>query len=227
MNTSTLWLFCCLVLSTTLLSAQDILILQNKEKLDVKILEIGSTDIRYKLLDELEGPILKVPKEEVLMVMYEDGSKKSFENYSSSSKGKEGDYFDDLEIKALTHKLGPRDLENMQKNNPRIYRDYLQARRGKNILNVAGIIASAATLGIMIDELSTFDTNNFSSLNLGPGFVLAGGITIASGFAEHRYKKKMEEAIDFHNAEVRSNRYGYIELHLQLSPQALGIVISF
>ncbi|MCB2376554.1 hypothetical protein LGH70_03110 [Hymenobacter sp. BT635] len=63
----------CLLAFTT--HAQDLLTKQNGEELQVKILEITPTEVRYKRFDYLDGPLIIVRKSDVFMIRYANGVK--------------------------------------------------------------------------------------------------------------------------------------------------------
>lgn len=79
-----------LLLLTTLFSffaatAQDILTKKNGDELQVKVLEIGLSEIKYKSFDNLEGPTYSVPKAEIFSIKYKNGAKDVFTDNSQSS----------------------------------------------------------------------------------------------------------------------------------------------
>ena len=72
-------IFTILVLFATITaSAQDILYKTSGEQLQVKVLEVSKTDVKYKLTSNLEGPDYVLPKADVFMVEYANGSKDVF-----------------------------------------------------------------------------------------------------------------------------------------------------
>ncbi len=58
--------------------AQDIITLKNGNEILSKILEIGSTEIKYKKFENLEGPSYNILKAEVFMIKYKNGTKDVF-----------------------------------------------------------------------------------------------------------------------------------------------------
>ncbi len=66
--------FIFLILQTINSFAQDQLILKSVEEFNVKILEIGTDEISYKLADNMEGPVFKVSKNDVFLIVFENGS---------------------------------------------------------------------------------------------------------------------------------------------------------
>jgi hypothetical protein len=63
------------MLSLLSLHAQDVIIKKNGEEINSKILEISSTEIKYKRADYMEGPVYVVNRWEVFIIKYADGRK--------------------------------------------------------------------------------------------------------------------------------------------------------
>lgn len=69
-----LFLICLLVIGCLqLLNAQDQLFKKDNSKVLVKIVEIGTNEIRYKLFDNLSGPVYSENKDNVSLIIYENG----------------------------------------------------------------------------------------------------------------------------------------------------------
>jgi len=58
--------------------AQDVLTKANGEELNVKVLEITPTEVRYKRTDNPDGPLITVRRTDVFMVRYANGTKDVF-----------------------------------------------------------------------------------------------------------------------------------------------------
>lgn len=65
-------LFACS--SIQLIFAQDILVKKDGTAIKAKIQEIGTTEIKYKAADNLDGPTYVIPKSDVLSINYENGT---------------------------------------------------------------------------------------------------------------------------------------------------------
>jgi len=61
----------------------DNIILKNGDEISVKIIEITPDLIKYKKCNYLNGPLISIYKDEILMVRYSDGSKDLFTSSSS------------------------------------------------------------------------------------------------------------------------------------------------
>jgi len=70
------------VLTIMLLSsisfAQDVLTKKTGEEIQSKVIEITTTEITYKIFEDLNSPLLTILKSEVLMIRYENGTKDVF-----------------------------------------------------------------------------------------------------------------------------------------------------
>ena len=53
---------------------QDQMILKNAEEKNVKVLEVGTNEISYKPEDNLDGPVYKISKNEVFLIIFENGT---------------------------------------------------------------------------------------------------------------------------------------------------------
>jgi hypothetical protein len=71
---------------TLKLAAQDIITKKNGDDVKSKVIEITFTEIKYKRFDNLEGPIFTLPKSEILIIRYENGSKDIFNQEKSDSQ---------------------------------------------------------------------------------------------------------------------------------------------
>ena len=60
--------------------AQDKIIKKGGETLEVKILEVGTNEIKYQLLSEPDGPIFIMDKDRILEVTYQNGRVEKYES---------------------------------------------------------------------------------------------------------------------------------------------------
>ena len=56
----------------------DIITLQNGNEIKVKVMEITASEVKYKRFDNLDGPVIVVPKSEVFAINYENGTREVF-----------------------------------------------------------------------------------------------------------------------------------------------------
>ncbi|MCW3071062.1 MAG: hypothetical protein JWO44_952 [Bacteroidetes bacterium] len=55
--------------------AQDNIIKRNGEEIKAKVVEVGTTEIKYKKFEKQNGPTYVIEKKDVFMIKYEDGTK--------------------------------------------------------------------------------------------------------------------------------------------------------
>ena len=53
--------------------AQDIIVTKDAKKIDAKILEVSTSEIRYKELDNLDGPVFILRADEIVTIIYANG----------------------------------------------------------------------------------------------------------------------------------------------------------
>ena len=79
--------FIATFLIANLLFSQDVLTKKTGDDIKAKVLEVTTTEVKYKKFDNLNGPIFSILKSELLLIRYENGSKDVFnENKKSEEK---------------------------------------------------------------------------------------------------------------------------------------------
>ena len=63
----------CIMMTTLSLFAQDIIVTKDAKKIDAKILEVSKTEIKYKELDNLEGPTFIAEMSDISSIIYANG----------------------------------------------------------------------------------------------------------------------------------------------------------
>ncbi|MBS1778138.1 MAG: hypothetical protein JST70_02365 [Bacteroidetes bacterium] len=61
-------------------SAQDLIVKKSGATIKAKVTEISQTEIRYKRFDNLGGPTITIPNDDILVIEYENGTKEHFGN---------------------------------------------------------------------------------------------------------------------------------------------------
>lgn len=69
--------FATLFVANSLFS-QDILTKKTGDDIKAKVLEVTTTEVKYKKFDNLNGPVFSILKSELLLIRYENGSKDVF-----------------------------------------------------------------------------------------------------------------------------------------------------
>ena len=72
-----------MLLSASMLNAQDIITLRSGETINGKIAEVGTTEIRYYKADNADGPVYVTNKSDVVQIVYANGAKDVFNTQPS------------------------------------------------------------------------------------------------------------------------------------------------
>ena len=95
--------FLSIVILTTLISfSQDVIYKKDKTKVDAKVLEVGTSEIKYKSTANPDGPIYSINKSDVILIAYQNGTFDSF----SSSVNPPPQNFDSLKINFCRNHVG-------------------------------------------------------------------------------------------------------------------------
>ena len=70
-----------LLFSSLMIKAQDTIVKRSGEKVVVKLMEVNIDNVKFKRMDNLEGPLYTMTKQEISFILYANGTKESFENY--------------------------------------------------------------------------------------------------------------------------------------------------
>lgn len=68
------------ILTSSLLKAQDLIIMNNGDEIEAIVVEVGITEVTYHKFDYQDGPSYVVSKEDIFMIKYNNGSKDVFRN---------------------------------------------------------------------------------------------------------------------------------------------------
>lgn len=77
------------------LFAQDVITTKSGDDIKAKVLEVNTTEIKYKKIDNIDGPIFSVLKSEVLIIRYENGTKDIFTSSKPINETKSSSLSDD------------------------------------------------------------------------------------------------------------------------------------
>lgn len=74
---------------TTFCFSQDIVTMKTGEDILAKLIEVTTTEIKYKKFDNQNGPIFTILRSDVLMIRYENGSKDIFTESQKPTSAKD------------------------------------------------------------------------------------------------------------------------------------------
>ena len=186
----------CLVLSlclSSLIYAQDVIVLNDGSSIISKVLEVGSTDVKYKKWSNLEGPTYTLKKAEIISINYQNGERESFSNNKSPVNFNMG------VANGLTYSEYQK--ENKNKNIDFLKREELL--RSARAWNVAGTIIAIGGVvgGICIGSFGEGQSLVGASLALGIPAVVTGGYCWFEG------ANKRKEAYQMNVASIPIDKY--------------------
>ena len=71
-------------------SAHDVIILRNGAEIKAKVTEIALLEIKYRRVENLDGPVVVVPKSDVFAIVYENGTREEFDEVQKSASYTKG-----------------------------------------------------------------------------------------------------------------------------------------
>ena len=90
------------ILYSTMVLAQDIVVTKDSQRLDVKIEEVSNEQIKYRKMNNLEGPLFIMPTNEIQTIIYANGDVQIF-NANKTQKKKPVTVLKDPIEKTRTH----------------------------------------------------------------------------------------------------------------------------
>ncbi|MES2139863.1 MAG: hypothetical protein V4511_09135 [Bacteroidota bacterium] len=92
----------CSLLFTVYSYSQDVIYKTDNTKLEGKVLEVGISEIRYKLASNPDGPTYIISKSDLVLITYQNGSHQLFSSENKSSQSK----FDSLSLNFCRNFIG-------------------------------------------------------------------------------------------------------------------------
>jgi len=198
--------------------------MRNGEEIKAKVQEVGISEIKYKKVDNLTGPLYTVLKSEVFIIKYENGTKEVFGSAES-------------EVPVEQQKL------KSVETTPYVTNDYRYDRKkaikkivGGAIMTGLGVPVLITGVTLSVVGISTLDGSSGNSFFDGPSIglittgalITAGGIvlevlgpiTLSRGIKARRAAKEGRATINFAPINTTDlDRYNYSMNH-----QTIGAV---
>jgi hypothetical protein len=67
--------------SVVVTKSHDTIVKRSGEKIIAKVVEVNNDNIRFKRIDNPDGPLYSLPKEQISMIVYANGSRELYEDY--------------------------------------------------------------------------------------------------------------------------------------------------
>ena len=124
-----------LLMMPFLVKSQDLIVTKKSEKFEVKIVEVSSTEIKYKKMNNIEGPTFVIPSSDVATIVYKNGEVQIFED-SSSPKKIEDFIADDNVNRLQISRSGNSYFHNGVKMRGDTYKEFLNKNVLRHIKNI-------------------------------------------------------------------------------------------
>jgi hypothetical protein len=147
-----------------IIKAQDTIVKRNGDKVIVKLMEVKPSEVLYKRLDYLDGPLFTLQKQDIQFIGYANGVRESFDDYVSPPVYKGGYPPLDLSIQTTgkyyyykERRISEPDMISIAEklNDPKINLMIKKVEEKKFIQN-ATMIGSAA---LFVAGLYTYESN--------------------------------------------------------------------
>lgn len=197
---------CLLVVQT--ISAQDIITLKTGEDINVKVLEVGSLDVKYKKSDNPDGPSYTLLKSEIFMIKYQNGTKDVFNTTPPpAAPAPATDAKKEVETGIRNYQA-----EQEYNTNMKIYKKRLGSGIACTAIGVPFLITGSALIGVGVNYLNMsdsyygyYDTDDFGYEDRGLAMVLSGTALVIAGIpltivgpikigTSFKYRKRAKDA---------------------------------
>jgi len=182
--------------------AQDVIVMKDQSTVMSKVLEITSTEIKYKKWNNQDGPTYSVLRSDVVSINYENGEVEKFSEtidnqqntYSQQVQNRNGGYMEALASFPAAMKLNGRRLTHEEVHNlvdEQTYQLYLKGKRQVNsgeVVGVVGLVPLCLGVGLLlrtpgVEPESRSDYLKFSlaSFAIGTAAVIPGIVLSVAG----------------------------------------------
>ena len=218
----------CLTGSVTMF-AQDIIIMKNGSDIQAVVQEVGIDDVKYKKIDNPNGPNYTLKKSEIFMIRYENGSKDVF---SETATNTPIDKQQQTAVISTQYKLSYHN--GVQQNGTKLTTEQvrivmsgnneaLQQYNNGRSLKIAGqwfAYPGAFLLGWDLGMRLAGGEGNEVILGIGAAAFLVGEIMIISG------ESKVKTSVRLYNSKVSNNTISY-QINFGLTQTGVGLSMRF
>lgn len=220
-----------LSLMSTRLLANDTIITKNAERLIVKITEVSSQEVKYKELDNLDGPVFVLNAADINTIIFNNGSIKTFNNLQSNKIAQAANTCGATRIRNNQYNVNGETMSHDQ------FKDYLRINdpdaygillRGER-LNRAGAGLLITGLALDLSGLTMFFTSSNRGVHAA-GYIMAGigGIleiscipTLIVG------SSKIRQSAEIYTRNCERKQNYAVTLTPGITSNGLGLVLRF
>ena len=155
--------FLCFTLFSFIAYSQDLITTKKGEDIQTKVLEINTTEVKYKKADNLEGPIYTILKSDILIIRYANGTKDIFneekEIVSPKTENSKGNYMSYRRNRyfLVGENISKDKMIYLLQEDKEAYSYYQRTNRlkiGSDICAVASIIFGTTSIIISLNNIS-------------------------------------------------------------------------
>lgn len=201
---------CLLVVQT--ISAQDVITLKSGEDINVKVLEVGANDVKYKKSDNPDGPSYTLLKSEIFMIKYQNGSKDVFNTPAATPPPAPSAPAPATTDTKKEVETGIRNYQAEQEynTNMKIYKKRLGSGIACTAIGVPFLITGSALIGVGVNYINVADSYGYYESDIdyeerGLAMVLSGAALVIAGIpltivgpikigTSFKYRKRAKDA---------------------------------
>ncbi|MCX6295415.1 MAG: hypothetical protein NTX97_05000 [Bacteroidetes bacterium] len=184
--------------------AQDTITKNNSEKIIAKIIEINSTELKFKKFDFLDGPTYIEKKSDINFIVYSNGMKEVFKQepapkievkvsdnsdyyVGKSSESNKIEMWGSGRYRQKNVRIGERDVHTilMETKDKKIMTLVSSAKDAKAMqyIGFAAIPLGISAYGLLIASMIYGNTSASGSLGLNPGYVTGSAVCLVAAIA--------------------------------------------
>lgn len=222
--------FIILVLAPFFGYSQDIITTKKGEDIEAKVLEINTSEVKYKKANVKDSPTYTLLKSDILLIRYENGTKDIF----SEEKNVQNAHYQPLTLNNRGNKIyqnGQRikgeGIKSILVQDPEALRLYNQGQSLKTMGLFTGIASVGCSLWFFLDSLEALESTkrgDYSEKDVNWTPVIAAlGLAIPSTIFTITGKNKVEEAVNVYNL----NQGRKVSIQPVIGGNSVGLVIKF
>ena len=227
------------------LCAQDIIVTHESERIDVNVIEVSETEVKYKKSDNPNGPTFVLSTNKIASIIYKNGDVQTFKHTEPEKGNKTGKVTTVREAEDIVFIPGQK-IERSDKRNKYYYGDIeLDESLYKDFLKLTcsdayksyttgqgfvwtGCFLGGAGLGLVLGSLRYIGRNDLTAwgccFGIGTALAVGGGVGFIVGGAN-----KQSKALDIFNNQCASS-LDYkqaLTLRLGVTSNGLGLTLNF
>lgn len=211
--------------------SQDIILLKNGEEIKAFVNEVAVDLIKYKKLENPDGPIYSIEKSSVVMITYMNGSQDIFseqaKNIFQDKKQQEKEPNSVLIVKKGSVRqnniyLNKNDVRTLMANNS----DALELYNSGKKLLVLGEIFSYSGLCVIFGAAIVEKKGNFEENSANMVGIIGGVISLASSMAvTFTGRSKIKKAVSRYNSDL--NKAVSYKIDFGINQNGIALILNF